>query len=226
MIPIISVVGKSEVGKTTLLEKLIAELKRRGYRVGTIKHDTHGFEIDKRGKDSWRHAQAGSDAVLISSPEKVALIKRVDREMTPDELLAYMGDVDLVLTEGYKSGDKPKIEVSRKARGRELLCHEKELLALVTDQPFALDVPQFDFEDVAGLAELIEEQFLSVPRGPRLSLIVDGREVPLRTEFARQVVRSVMRAIISTLHGTEGAKRVVLLMSVENDQDQIRRRDG
>jgi len=100
MIPIISIVGKSEVGKTTLLERLIAELKGRGYRIGTIKHDTHGFEIDKPGKDSWRHARAGSDAVLISSSEKLALIKRVDRERTLDELLAYMGDVDLVLTEG------------------------------------------------------------------------------------------------------------------------------
>jgi len=222
MIPIISVVGKSQVGKTTLLERLIAELKRRGYRVGTIKHDTHGFEIDKPGKDSWRHAQAGSDVVLISSPEKLALIKGVDRERTLDELLAYMGDVELVLTEGYKSGDKPKIEVSRQARGQELLCDEEELLALVTDQPFDLDVPQFDFEDVVGLADLIEERFLSAPRESRLSLIVDGREVPLRTEFARQVVGAVVRAIVSTLHGTKGAKRVLLLLSMENDEERIR----
>lgn len=221
MIPIISIVGKSEVGKTTLLEKLIAELKRRGYRVGTIKHDTHGFEIDEPGKDSWRHAQAGSDAVLISSPEKLALIKRLDRERTIDELLAYLGDVDLVLTEGYKSGDRPKIEVSRQARGKELLCHEEELLALVTDQPFDLDVPQFAFEDVAELADLIEERFLSAPGKPWLSLIVDGREIPLRTEFARQVVGAVVGAIVSTLQGTGGAKRVLLLMSMENDQERI-----
>ncbi len=220
MIPIISVVGKSEVGKTTFLEKLIAELKRRGYRLGTIKHDTHGFEIDKPGKDSWRHAQAGSDAVLISSPEKLALIKRLDRERTLDELLAYMGDVDLVLTEGYKGGDKPKIEVSRRARGQELLCHEGELLALVTDQPFDLDLPQFSFEDVAGLADLIEERFLSAPRESRLSLIVDGQEVPLRTEFARQVVGAVVRAIVSTLHGTEGAKRFLLMMSMEDNKQE------
>lgn len=222
MIPIISVVGKSQVGKTTLLEKLIAELKRRGYRIGTIKHDIQGFEIDKPGKDSWRHAQAGSDAVLISSPKKVALIKGVDRERSLDELLAYMEDVDLVLTEGYKKGDKPKIEVSRRARSQELLCREEELLALVTDQPFALDVPQFDLEDVAGLADLIEERFLAALREPWLSLIVDGQQVPLKTEFARQVVRAVVRAIVSTLHGTEGAKRVLLLMGMENDQEKIR----
>jgi len=200
MIPIISVVGKSQVGKTTLLEKLIAELKRRGYRVGTIKHDTHGFEIDKPGKDSWRHAQAGSDAVLISSPEKVA-----------------MGGVDLVLTEGYKSGDKPKIEVSRQARGQELLCQEEELLALVTDQPFDLDVPQFEHGDVAGLADLIEKECLMSPKKERVSLVVDGRDIPLRTEFAAEVVKAVVKALVSTLHGTEGAKRIIITLEDEGE---------
>ncbi len=222
MIPIISIVGKSEVGKTTLLEKLIAELKGRGYGVGTIKHDTHGFEIDKPGKDSWRHAQAGSDAVLISSPEKLALIKRVDRERSLEELLAYMGDVDLVLTEGYKSGDRPKIEVSRQARGQELLCQEEELLALVTDQPFDLDVPQFEHSDVAGLADLIEKEYLMGREKERVSLVVDGRDIPLRTEFAAEVVKAVVKALVSTLHGTEGAKRVILSLSMENEQERIK----
>ncbi len=220
MIPLISVVGKSRVGKTTLLEKLIRELKGRGYRVGTIKHDTHGFEIDKPGKDSWRHAQAGSDAVLISSPEKLALIKRVDRERSLDELLAYIGEVDLVLTEGYKSGDKPKIEVSRQARGQELLCHEHELLALVTDQPFDLDVPQFEHRDVAGLADLIEKEYLMNPKKERVSLVVDGRDIPWRTEFAAEVVKAVVKALVSTLHGTEGAKRIVITLENEGEGEE------
>jgi len=220
MIPIISVVGKSQVGKTTLLEKLIAELKRRGYRVGTIKHDTHGFEIDRPGKDSWRHAQAGSDAVLISSPDKLALIKRVDREKSLDELLAYLGDVDLVLTEGYKSGDKPKIEVSRQAKGQELLCHEEELLALVTDQPFDLDVPQFEHGDVKGLADLIEEEYLMDPKKGKVFLVVDGRDIPLTTEFASEVVRAVVKALVSTLHGTKGAKRIVITLESEGEGEE------
>ena len=220
MIPIISVVGKSGVGKTTLLEKLIAELKRRGYRVGTIKHDAHGFEIDKPGKDSWRHAQAGSDAVLISSPEKLALIKRLNGERSLDELLAYMGDVDLVLTEGYKSGDKPKIEVSRQARGQELLCHEEELLALVTDQPFDLDVPQFEHGDVVGLADLIEKEHLMSFKKERVSLVVDGRDIPWRTEFAVEVVKAVVKALVSTLHGTEGAKRIVITLENEGEEGE------
>ncbi len=159
-IPVISVVGKSGVGKTTLMEKLIAELKRRGYRVATIKHDVHGFEIDQPGKDTWRHAQAGSDHVVIASPTRIAHIQRLDRELTLPEIVATIQDVDIILTEGYKRGPAPKIEVSRAERSRELLCSPEELVALATDQPYDLDVPQFDLENAAGLVDLIEERFL------------------------------------------------------------------
>ncbi len=161
MVPIISVVGKSGAGKTTFLEKLVRELKRRGIRVAVIKHDTHGFDIDKPGKDTWRMAQAGSDAVVISSPFKMALVKTVDHDMTPDEIAVYLhGDVDLILTEGYKRGDKPKIEISRSEVSRELLCTEDELVALVTDQHFNMAVPQFGLEDVEGVASLLERDIL------------------------------------------------------------------
>ena len=159
-LPIISIVGKSGAGKTTLLEKMIGELKRRGYRVATVKHDTHGFDIDQPGKDSWRHAQAGSDSVVISSPNRLALIKRLDEEMALDEIAALLPDVDIILTEGYKRGDKPKIEVSRRERSSELLCTEEELVAIVTDHPFDLNVPQFDLDDTAGIIDLVEESFL------------------------------------------------------------------
>ena len=169
MIPIISVVGKSGVGKTTLLEKLIAELKRRGYRVATVKHDVHGFEIDQPGKDSWRLAQAGSDSVVIASPKKLALIKCLDREMALSEVAGFLTDIDIILSEGYKRGNAPKIEVSRREKGRELLCTPDELVAIVSDQPFDLDVPQFGLNDVTGIVDWLEGRFLSgrgeVPAG-------------------------------------------------------------
>lgn len=160
--PVISVVGKSGVGKTVFLEKLIAELKGRGVRVGTVKHDVHGFEIDQPGKDSWRHARAGSDAVVIASSRRVALIKRLDEEMPLDEIVgAYLGDMDLVITEGYKSGPKKKIEVSRRERSQELVSPVDDLMAIVADQAFDGDVPQFGLEDVRGVADLIVERFLA-----------------------------------------------------------------
>jgi molybdopterin-guanine dinucleotide biosynthesis protein B len=161
MIPVISVVGKSDVGKTTLLIKLLPELKARGYRIATIKHDTHGFDIDKPGKDTWKHAEAGADIVVISSPTKMALIEKVPRELTLDEVAARIQGVDLIITEGYKRGDKPKIEVHRAAVGGELLCTEEELLAVVTDEPLPVNVPTFGWDDVAGLADLIEEKILN-----------------------------------------------------------------
>jgi molybdopterin-guanine dinucleotide biosynthesis protein B len=162
---VISVVGKSGVGKTVFLEKLIAELKGRGIKVATVKHDVHGFDVDRPGKDSWRHAQAGSDTVVISSPHKVAVIKRLDEEMTLDHIVeCYLQDVDLVVTEGYKSGAKLKIEVSRRERGQEMISSPQELIAVVSDQRFEISVPQFELDDATAVADLIEERFLRASR--------------------------------------------------------------
>ena len=156
----VSLVGRSGVGKTTVLVRIIGELKRRGRRVGTVKHDTHGFSMDKPGKDTWRHARAGSDAVVISGPRKMALIRRLDEEMTLDDIVPLMGDVELVITEGYKRGAKPKIEVSRLACGTELLCSAEELIAVVADYPMDLPVAQFGLEDAAGVCDVLERLFL------------------------------------------------------------------
>lgn len=159
-VPVVSLVGKSGVGKTTVLERIIREVKRRGYRLGTIKHDTHGFQLDRPGKDSWRHAEAGSDVVVISGPRKMALIRHLEREMALDDIVALMGDVDLVITEGYKRGDKPKIEVTRKERGTELLCAAQELIGIMADYEVEMPVPKYSLEDAEGVVDLLEELYL------------------------------------------------------------------
>jgi len=164
-IPVISFVGRSGVGKTTALELVIRELKRRGLRVGTIKHDAHDFDIDRPGKDSWRHGQAGSDAVVIAGPHRVAMIRKLDQELPLDEIVPLMGDVDLVLTEGYKRGDRPKIEISRKDCGTDLLCQPEELLGLMCDYESGIPVPQFGLEDAGGVADLLEEMFVWGSKG-------------------------------------------------------------
>ena len=158
--PVICVVGRSKVGKTSFLEKLIPELKSRGYRVATIKRHAHpGFDIDRPGKDTWRHARAGSDHVIIAAPDKVASIRRVPQEPALDELLDAIDDVDIILTEGYKRSSKPKIEVLRAAHHRQPLCAPAELLALVSDFSLPFNVPLFSLNDAAGVADLIEERF-------------------------------------------------------------------
>jgi len=163
-VPIISIVSKKNCGKTTLLEKLIPELKQRGYRVGTIKHDIHGFDIDYEGKDTFRHKSAGADIVAISCPWKVSVIKDVAVELTPEQIVKhYFEDVDIVLTEGYKRAGLPQIEVFREAaHHRPLNSREqnRRLVAFVSDVPLDLGVPHIDLNDVDTLADLIENKFL------------------------------------------------------------------
>lgn len=162
MIPIFSVVGKnSNTGKTTILCNIIHELKVRGYRVATIKHDVHGFDIDHPGKDTWKHGQAGSDIVMISSPEKFAMIEKVQKEYTLDEIISKIDNVDIIITEGYKRENKPKLEVFRAEAADCLLCEEHELFGLVTDTHFDNAVPQFSFLETEKLVDHIVELFLN-----------------------------------------------------------------
>jgi molybdopterin-guanine dinucleotide biosynthesis protein B len=158
-IPVVSIVGHSGTGKTTLLEKLIQELKDRGYRLAVIKHHHHpDLQLDTPGKDSWRFAQAGADHVALAGPHHVAHIRHFEHEATLKDVLAAIPDVDLILTEGYKNADTPKIEVSR---GQfPLIFPPSSLIAVVSDRRLHVEVPQFDLEDVSGLAAFVETHFL------------------------------------------------------------------
>jgi molybdopterin-guanine dinucleotide biosynthesis protein B len=160
-IPILSIVGRSSVGKTTLIEKIIPELKQRGYRVATVKHHSHpGFDIDKPGKDTWRHAQAGSDHVIIASPDKIASIRRLGREMNLDQIAANINDVDIILTEGYKNAGKPALEVVRAEISDELLCNSPQLVALASDIELSSLAPQFRLDEITQIVDFIESSFL------------------------------------------------------------------
>jgi len=157
MIPLVLVVGPSGVGKTTLLEGLLPILKQRGLKVAYLKHHRGEFEIDEPGKDTHRLARAGADTVAISAPSKFALIRRVKEELTLSQMLPFLGAPDLVIAEGYKGANYPKIQVCRRGFSPVLLAPPGYLLAVVSDFPLKVLVPFFGFDEGEGLADLLVE---------------------------------------------------------------------
>ena len=158
--PVISVVGFSGAGKTTVLEKLIPQLTRLGLKVGTIKHDVHGFEMDRPGKDSWRHRQAGAVTTVLSSPFQVGMVTDVDHDHSLEHLAPLLSHVDIILTEGYMGEERPKLEVFRPEVSKEpLAMGDKHLVALVSRAPAEFVVPCFSPDDMAGLAHFLAGRF-------------------------------------------------------------------
>lgn len=163
--PVVTLVARSGTGKTTLLVKLITEITARGWTVGALKHDAHKFEIDHEGKDTWKMAAAGAALTAISSPQKTALIQRHELEpQLPQLLEPFSGKVDILLTEGFKRSNLPKIEAHRHELKQELLCRgevdDPALIAVASNAELQLDVPCFDLNDATQLADFIEERFL------------------------------------------------------------------
>mgnify|MGYP006291404951 CR=1 FL=1 len=165
-VPVLTIVGKSGSGKTMLMEKIIKRLREKGYAIGTLKHHSHpGFDIDKPGKDSWRHARAGSEHVIIAAPDKIASYRLLARELSFDEIIAEFSDLDLVLVEGYKSANQPAVEVIREDNGLELITDTSQRIAVAADVEASRlnlekKVPVFDLDDTESLVEMIEERFL------------------------------------------------------------------
>nr|WP_320190561.1 molybdopterin-guanine dinucleotide biosynthesis protein B [uncultured Desulfobacter sp.] len=158
---IVLIVGKSNSGKTTLMEKLIRELNSRGIRVGSVKHTHDTFTFDKTGKDSWRHKNAGAVASLVVTDTKIALVKE-DTRPAAEKFFSYLGDVDLILGEGFKTFCLPKIEIFRKDSPHEapLCLEDPNLVAFVTDTDIRPgEKPCFGLEDTQSLADLVEQLF-------------------------------------------------------------------
>lgn len=167
MIPVLSIVGKAGVGKTTLIEKLVAELNRRGWRTAVIKHHAHPTPLDPPAKDTARYANAGAAVVLIASPIELARFERLAQPLTLRELAARINDVDLILAEGFSGEPGAKLEVSRAARGTLLIADPNDLVAVAADHPVALQVPRFAPDNIAGIADFICERMLSSGKNKR-----------------------------------------------------------
>jgi len=164
----VAFVARSGTGKTTLIEKILPEFSARGYRVGALKHDAHRFDIDHPGKDSHRLTAAGAATMLITSAEKLALVKKQSGSPPAEDLLRdYFSDLDIVLVEGFRRSGLPKIELHRKGRNDPLICrggnHDPGLIAVASDEPLELDVPVLNLNDPRNIADFIEANLLRSP---------------------------------------------------------------
>lgn len=210
MIPIISVVGHSDVGKTAFLERLVPEIRARGYRVGVVKHSLHGVQLDPPGTDSRRLTDAGGDPVVLTSEGRVWVTRTCATDTTPQAIVdMHMNDVDIVLTEGYKRGPHPKIEVWRQDSGDHPVCEDWELVARVGDPWPSSAVPHFGLADASGVAALLEERFLR-QRKEGLSISVNGVSVAAEG-FAQHIVARTLLGILSALKGVSSEPTDVVI---------------
>ena len=164
---VLSFVGRSGSGKTTLLEGVIGSLTERGMRVGVIKHHAHDIELDVPQKDSWRHAQAGAVATVVSGPSQFALVRRVASERTVAQLAELMAGVDIILAEGFRTASTACVEVLRAGNSSQPICPVSQLAAVVTDVPASAlptalreaisvgTVAIFALDDIAAVTEAI-----------------------------------------------------------------------
>lgn len=159
-VPIVCFVGRSNSGKTTFIERVIPELVRVGYKVATVKHAGHGFDLDTAGKDSWRHKQAGASSVVVLSKGSMAMFADVSDQMKVEDVRDRFldGSYDLILAEGWKNEGYPKIVIVREQVG-EISISPDGLLAVVSDKPVDLNVPVFGLDDVPAVASLIMKHF-------------------------------------------------------------------
>lgn len=158
-VPVITVTGWSNSGKTTFFTKVVELLTAAGYNVGVIKHHGHKAEtVDQKGKDSWKYAQAGANPVVLSSALQYAVFRSTPNgEVSRDELIARIGDeVDFVIVEGFRADAEGAVELSRTANGKGLKLASEERIALITDNPAFAEQVRAEGKPVFGLKDHLE----------------------------------------------------------------------
>lgn len=176
--PVVGFAGYSNSGKTTVMSAVIARLTASGRRVGTLKHDVHGFSFDHPGKDTWRHREAGAAVTVISSPEGIGIVMDTGKDTPIEKLIPIFFGMDIVLVEGYKRAGIPKIEVYRPENGQPPACRgDRCLIALVSDADLDWGVPRFGMSDYEGISDFIAGRFLTCGGAGRSSRTADFKKI-------------------------------------------------
>lgn len=208
---IFSIVGYSNSGKTRLLEQAIPILKAKGYTVGIIKHTVHELSLDQPGKDTYKFRQAGADGVVLIGSGQIGYQGKMDEtdDLTLNRIeQSFFSDRDIVLTEGFKKGDKPKIAVLTKGREEQLLKEiEGSIVATVGENPVRSDLPHFKPDDYEGLVQMLEDRFLKDRTKPSIRVILDGKNIPLN-HFVQDMARSGILGMLSPLKGFKESQNI------------------
>lgn len=208
--PVVSFVGLSGSGKTTMLEKVIAELTARGLRVGVIKHTTCRAEFDAKGKDTLRLREAGAAPVAIQAPNLLAVFQPLDEAMPLDAIIdQFYTAADIVITEGFKSEGEQQIVVLG-ARAENVPDPQPEnVIAYVCDESFGADVPVFGRNDAAAVADFIQKTFLKPASRSDVRVWADGKYIPVKP-FVKAFIGRTVKAMLGSLRGVNDPEKIHL----------------
>ena len=199
---ILGIVGKSDTGKTTLILNLIPELVKRGYKVGTAKNCPHGFNIDKKGKDSWRFSQSGSGGVLLISPDEFVIARKREKKDSENILGLFtllFNDFDIVLVEGFSSLQKVrKIELLRKEISDKMDPSLRNVVAVISDVAVKTDKPVFKPNEIINMVDFMEKEMEKDNKEKNVEVLVNGKKVPLNF-FLQQVVKNLAIGVVEPL---------------------------
>lgn len=155
MYNMLSVTSYSGVGKTTLIENIVKLLTSRGYKVGTIKHTCHDFDVDCEGKDSYKHRKAGSSKVCVVSKNRVSFIEERSEEKNLKDIVKLYSDMDLIIIEGYKKYKFKKLEIIRSDKYNDIISDKEDLIGIVSDLDHQVDVVKFNLDDYINISNFI-----------------------------------------------------------------------
>ncbi len=213
MPPVLCVVGREGAGKTALIEGLVRELHSRGHRVATIARSPEGPVLDCVARDADRYVSAGSEMLVVDTPDSVIRIERIGEEIPLDELIWQVGEeYDLIVAEGFRESGFSKIEIHQPEEGA-LLCRKDELLGVASNEPVEMDVQRFGLADFGAMAEAVEQKLLPSVLPEDAIVYVDGVRLPIAL-FVRKMIAGALAGMMRSLKGVDAPKSIRVMVKL------------